>query len=229
MLPQPMLAAPFAVPDMEAADAFAVKIIAEHSRSPDGHEWAVPSIDITAPVAPGLEAAVAFGRGHVHRSGTTAFNGWSDLELVAKWELKPIPEEGGFGITVQPLLLAPVGEREVSEDDWRVELPIVFGWRTGALTLHAMSGYSASLSNKGDDIPFGALATYDVGDTLTLGIELVGSAPVSDLDSYEAEIGAAAAYAFADGWALEARVGRTVRIEDETKATNFLFAIEKEF
>ena len=229
LLPRPAMASTFTVPDMEAADAFAIKVIAEYSDSAEGHEWAVPSFDITVPIVPRLEAAVAFGRGHVHRSGTTAFNGWSDVEIAAKWELKPIAEEGGFGITVEPVLLIPLGEREVSEDDWRLELPVVFGWRTGPLTLHGMTGYSASFSDRGDAIPFGALATYDIGERLTVGVELVGSAPVSDLDGYEAEIGAGAAYAIADGWTVDGRVSRTVRIEGEAKSTNFLFGIEKEF
>lgn len=229
LLPQPALASTFTVPDMEAADAFAIKVIGEYSDSAEGHEWAVPSFDIDIPIVSRLQAAVAFGRGHVHRSGTTAFNGWSDVELAAKWELKPIAEQGGFGITVEPVLLVPLGAREVSEDDWRVEVPVVFGWRTGGLTLHAMTGYSASFSDRGDSIPFGALATFDIGESLMVGVELVGSAPVNDLDGYEAEIGAGAAYAIADGWTIDARLSRTVRIEGEAKSTNFLFGIEKEF
>jgi hypothetical protein len=227
--PHTVLAAPFAVPDMPAADAWALKLSAEHSRFDGGHEWAVPNVELMVPVAPGLEAAVVAGRGHVHNTGTKALEGLSDLEIAAKWELLPVPEQGGFGITVQPVVLVPLGNREVTEDNWRLELPVVFGWRRGALTLHAMTGYSVSLSNRGDAIPFGTLATYDIGETLTLGVELVGSAPVSDFDDYEAEVGAGAVLAFSEGWALEGRVGRTVRIKGEPKATNFLLAIEKSF
>jgi hypothetical protein len=229
LLPQGALASSFAVPEMDADDAFAIRVAAEHSRSSAGHEWAVPNVELIAPLAPGLEGAVSVGRGHVHQSGARAFNGMTDLAIEMKWELLPVPDDGGFGITVVPALLVPLGNRNVTEDDWRVELPVVFGWRQGPLTLHAMTGYSASRSDRGDAIPFGTLVTYDLGESLTLGAEFVGSAPINDLDGYEAEIGAGVEYEVAEGWALQGRVGRVVRVAGEPNSTNFLLAIEKAF
>lgn len=228
-LPGAAMAAPFAVPDLPAADALALKLSAEHSQSSDGHEWAVPNVELMVPVTRGLEVAAVIGRSHVHQTGARPINGISDLELAIKWELLPVPEAGSFGITVQPVLLAPLGDRDLSGRDWRVEFPVVFGWRQGPLRLHAMMGYSALLSDRGDTILFGTLATYDIGETLTFGVELVGSAPASNVDAYEAEIGAGAAYAFAENWTLEARIGRTIRLEDGSKSTNFMLAIEKSF
>jgi hypothetical protein len=228
-MPKGALASSFVVPEMDADDAFAVRVAAEHSRSSAGHEWAVPNVELIAPLATGVEGAVSIGRGHVHESGARAFDGLTDLEVELKWELLPVPDGGGFGITVAPALLVPLGNRDVTENDWRIELPVVFGWRQGPLTFHAMTGYSASLSDRGDAILFGTLITYDLGERLTLGVELVGSAPISDLDDYEAELGAGVEYEVAEGWALQGRVGRIVRLEGEPNSTNFMLAIEKAF
>ena len=229
LIPGGAFASSFVVPEMDADDAFAVRVAAEHSRSSAGHEWAAPNLELVAPLASGLEGAVSVGRGHVHESGTRAFDGLTDLEVELKWELLPVPDGGGFGITLAPALLVPLGDRNVAEHDWRIELPVVFGWRQGPLTFHVMTGYSASLSDRGDAIPFGTLLTYDVGDRLTLGTEIVGSAPIKDLGGYEAEVGAGLEYEVAEGWALQGRVGRIVRLEGEPNSTNFMLAIEKAF
>jgi hypothetical protein len=128
-----------------------------------------------------------------------------------------------------PTLLVPLGDRDVTENDWRVELPVVFGWRQGPLTFHAMTGYSASLSNRGDAILFGTLLTYDADERLTIGAEILGSGPIRDLDNYEAEIGAGVQYEVAEGWTLQGRVGRVVRLEGEANTINLMLAIERAF
>jgi hypothetical protein len=222
-------AAPFIVPDMPATEEPALKLVAEINRSDNMREWIAPAFDLTVPLGKGLETAIAIGRAYLKEDGASTTRGWTDAEWAVKWELKPVPATGGLGVTLQPLLIVPVGSDGLSGGDWRAKLPVVLGWRQGAFTLHALVGYSASLSNEGDDIALGSLVAYDLNDRLTIGAELVANMPIENLAGYEMIADVGATFAIAEQWAIEIRVGRTIRSADDEAAANLLFAIEKTF
>lgn len=202
-------ASPFETLDAEAAQSWEVKLLTEARFTPAGREVFGPALDLTAPLAPGLESSVTFGRVWA-REGGRVLSGFGDIEMAVKAELARQKANGsGFALAVEPALLAPTGVDGLSNDAWRLSLPIVVGRDVGRWSLRAMAAYARNLNGSADqEASFSALATRKVFDRLTLGGELVWELAAEEGQALGANLGFS--WEAAEGVEVQARLGRTL-------------------
>lgn len=225
-------ASPFEVPDLDAADAWELKVEGSMSKSDSERFVEAPVLDITAPIRPGLETSVTFGRGSLKVDGEGTKTGALDTEWAVKWEITSAADaDKRISFTTEPAVIAPTGAHGLSDDTWRVEVPLIAGRDFGPVGLRAMVGYGQSLEGSPDvEIPFGVLATYAVREGLEFGVELAGDTPAAEMGRYEAIVDVGFKWEFAKGLELQGRLGRTIRSRPgDEPATEVAFFIEKAF
>jgi hypothetical protein len=220
-------ASPYHITGLDAADHWEIKTIAKASAEGDERVLEAPLIDITAPLAPGLETSVTFGRGRLHVDGESTRTGAVDTELAVKWEVVPLGADGSIGVTVEPALIAPTGSAGLSDDTWWAEVPLVIGWNHGPLRLRGLVGYGRSLENDEDEISLGGLVEYKVGPELSLGLEAVSTAPSHDPDhSWKSMVDVGFKYELTPAVELQGRLGRSAHTAGDPRETEGAVYVE---
>jgi hypothetical protein len=225
-------ASPFKTPSLDSAETWELKVIVNAEDSASERTIEGPLLDITAPIRPGLETSVTFGRGYTQADGEGSHSGMVDTEWAVKWEIIPASKAGEqVTVTTEPALIIPTGAEGLSDDAWRVEVPIIIGRDVGPWQFRALAGYGQALNGEPDgEFPFALLATRKVRDNLRLGVELAGDAPAGAIDHYKAMIDVGFKWEFAEGLELQGRLGRSIRTPAGGEpATNLAFYLEKAF
>jgi hypothetical protein len=114
-------------------------------------------------------------------------------------------------------LVIPTGsaDRDLGGGEWRGELPIALGWKTGATKLYLQAGYAHGFGrSRGGTYPFGALVLYDLTDDFTVGAEIAGEG-ARDLDDDDKIVGNVGfQWNVLPKVELHASVGRMLRNDD---------------
>ena len=216
-------ASPYQMPDMHAATDFEVKLQAQYTVAGKDKALEGPALDITAPLRPGLETSVTFGRGRV--SG----QGWGNLdtELAVKWEAIPIGEEDGhLGITIEPTVLMPTGKTGLSAGEHQFALPVVGGANWGKFGLRGMLGWQHGFKSDDNAAQVGALATFDVTDRFSVGLEYAGESSMTRPHRYGSSADVGFTFALTPKIDLQGRIGHTLHSIDDTGATQAAVFLE---
>lgn len=219
-------ASPYRITGLDAADHWEVKTIAKDTVEGDERVIEAPLIDFTAPLAPGLETSVTFGTGQLHADGES-HSGAVDTELALKWEMVPIGADGTLGVTVEPALIVPTGSAGLSDEAWFAELPLVIGWNHGLLRLRGLVGYGHSLENDEDEISLGGLVEYQALPGLSLGLEVVNTAPSDDPERrWKSMVDVGFKYELSPTVELQGRLGRSARSAGDPRQTQGAIYVE---
>lgn len=219
-------ASPYRITGLDAADHWEIKTIAKHTDEGDERVLEAPMIDLTAPLAPGLETSVTFGRGRLHAEGESR-SGALDTELAVKWEMVPIGADGTIGVTVEPALIAPTGSAGFTDDAWFAEVPLVIGWNRGPVRLRGLVGYGRSLESDDDEISLGGLVEYKVMPKLSLGFEVVNTMPSDDPDQrWKSMVDVGFKYELSSTVGLQGRLGRSARSAGDPHVTQGAIYLE---
>ena len=220
LVPATATASPYKITGLHAADTFEIKLETK-IESKDGESVLEgPAIDLTAPIARGLEASFTFGPGRLKERGQAARWGVIDTEVAVKWEMLPQPEAGGFGLTIEPAAIAPTGSNGLGGGEWRVEVPLILGWARGPVQVRGQLGYERGLKTGEDEVSFGVVTEYDLSDTLSVGAEVVGGTPSLAVRDYEAQANLGFKLKVASKVELQGRIGRSLRNDDHVPETN---------
>ena len=223
MLAGAACASPFQMPDMHAATSYEIKIQAQYTHTRDGKSIEGPALDITAPLRPGLETSLTFGRGRV--SGQSWGN--LDTELAVKWEVIPIGEQDGrLGLTIEPTLVLPTGNRGLGAGERQLVVPVVAGANWGKFGLRGLVGYQHGFRSGDNTAQFGALATYELSDRLSVGLEYAGQASMRQPHDYESSADAGFKYALTPKIELQGRIGHTLHTPGNAGATQTAVFLE---
>ena len=224
----PVLAAPFHTPDLDAASTWEIK--PSYQWASDGFDNETGyEMDITAPIRPGLETSITFGRGTFKAYGEKAISGALDSEWAVKWEILPAGDGDGFGISTEPALIIPTGSAGFTDDQWALEVPLVFGWNRGRYSYLAMISYGQSFEDGDGEIGANGVIMWEATDTLKLGVELVTAAPSDRPDAYESELNLGFKWEFVEGLELKARIGQSLHREEGGHETSGAIYLEKAF
>lgn len=219
-------ASPYRVTGLGAADTWELKLVSKYDHD-DTETKVKGAFDITAPLAPGLETSVTFGRGWLREPGMRTRTGWIDTEIAVKWEILPLGEDGGFGITTEPALFVPTGTRGIADHEWQVEVPLVVGYKKGPAEVRGLVGYARSLDSGSDEISYGAVGEYDVNDRLSFGAELSGgTSPDRFMREYEVEADIGFKFALAEAIELQGRIGQSLRNDDHMREHHAALYVE---
>jgi hypothetical protein len=220
-------ASPYRITGLDAADHWEIKMIAKDTVEGDERVREAPLIDLTAPLAPGLETSVTFGRGRLHVEGESARSGAVDTELAVKWEMVPMGADGTIGVTVEPALIAPTGSAGLSDDIWSAEVPLVIGWNRGSLRLRGLVGYGRSLEDDDDEISVGGLVEYKVLSELSLGLEVMNTMPSDDPDQrWKSMVDVGFKYELSSTVELQGRLSRSARTAGDPRVTQIAIYLE---
>lgn len=220
-------ASPYKITGLDAADAWEVKLISKQAHEGDEHLLETPVLDFTAPLAPGLETSLTFGRGRLHADAEPARWGWLDTELALKWEIVPLREDGSIAFTTEPAIIAPTGSHGLSDDEWQVEVPLVIGWNRGPLRLRGLVGYGHSLQSEDDEISWGGLVEYKFTERFSLGAEVVNDMPSNDTGSWKSFGDLGFKFELLHDVELQGRIGRTLHTAgDDPRATEGALYLE---
>jgi hypothetical protein len=220
-------ASPYRITGLDAADHWEIKTIAKNTDEGDERLLEAPLIDLTAPLAPGLETSVTFGRGRLHAEGEAVRSGAVDTEVAVKWEVVPIGADGTIGVTIEPALIAPTGSAGLSDDVWSAEVPLVIGWNHGAVRLRGLVGYGRSLENDEDEISLGGLVECKVLPQLSLGVEVVNTMPSDDPDrKWKSMVDIGFKYELSPTIELQGRLGRSARTAGDPHVTQGAIYLE---
>ena len=209
-------ASPYQMPDMQAASTYEVKLQAQYTKARDGRTVEGPALDITAPLRPGLETSVTFGRGRV--SGEAWGN--LDTELAIKWEAIPIGEDDGHvGITIEPSIILPTGNWRLGAGEHQLAVPIVAGANGGKVGLRGMVGWQHGFRSDHNAALLGALTTYEVTARLSVGLEYSGESSMTRPHRYGSFADAGFTYAVTPKVELQGRIGHTLHSAGNAGAT----------
>jgi hypothetical protein len=223
MLAGVAVASPFKVPDLNAATAYEIKLQLQYTSEPAGKTLEGPALDLTAPLRPGLETSLTFGRGRA--PGQTWGN--LDTELAVKWEAVPIGEqEGKIGITIEPTLVMPTGNRQLGAGERLLALPVIAGANWGKLGLRGLVGYQHGFRSGDHTAQFGLLATYQLSDRLTLGVEYASQALMRRPHAYESSADIGFKFALTPAVELQGRIGRSLHSTGAAAATQTALFLE---
>ena len=216
-------ASPFQMPDMHAATSYEIKVQAQYTHARDGKSIEGPALDITAPLRPGLETSLTFGRGRV--SGQAWGN--LDTELAVKWEAIPIGEEDGqVGITIEPAVTLPTGNRGLGAGEHLLAVPVVAGANWGRFGLRGLIGYQHGFRSGDNAAQFGVLATYEVTDRFSVGLEYAGQAATGRPHEYESSADAGFKFALTPKVELQSRIGHSLHTPGNAGATQTALFLE---
>jgi hypothetical protein len=224
----PVLAAPFRTPDLDAATTWEIKPSYQWASNGFEHETGY-EMDITAPIRPGLETSITFGSGTFKTRGEKAISGAVDSEWAVKWEILPAGEGDGFGISTEPALIIPTGSAGFSDDQWALEVPLVFGWNRGRFNYLAMISYGQGFDENRGEIGANGVIMWEATDTLKLGVELATAAPSDRFGEFDSELNVGFKWEFVEGLALKARIGQSLHREDGGHETGGAIYLEKAF
>ena len=213
-------ASPFEVGGLDASNQYELKILTEIETSGSETILEGPAFDTTIPIARGLEASVTGGMGRLTLNGQKGTTGVLDTEIAMKYELISVPGSGGFGLTIEPALFLPTGTNGLSEDEWRLAVPMIAGIVRGRWEARAQISYELGFESDEAEFGFGFLIQRQLTDRLALGTELVGSTPSIAFD--ETDFGANIGFALALSNALElqGRFGHSIGRNDGEAITN---------
>ena len=215
-------ASPFQMPDMHAATSYEIKLQTQYTQARDG-KTVEAALDITAPLRPGLETSVTFGRGRV--SGEAWGN--LDTELAVKWEAIPIGEEDGHvGITIEPAVVLPTGDRGLGAGEHLLAVPVVAGANFGKFGLRGLLGYQHAFKSDRNAAQFGALITYEVSDRFSVGLEYAGESSMTRPHRYESSVDAGFKFALTPKIELQGRVGHALHASGNAGATQTAVFLE---
>jgi hypothetical protein len=178
----------------------------------------LPAIELTAPVTAWQEASFEVSRGMIREKNGRVVQGLRDLEAGSKIRLFQ-GEKGSLipTVAIEPTLVMPTGSvgRGLGDGEWRGELPVTFGWKSGAAKFYGQVGYAHGFGrNHGGTIPFGALLLYDLTETFTIGAEVAGEG-VRDFDEDDHVVGNVGfQWTALPNVEVHAMVGRTLRNDD---------------
>ena len=215
-------ASPFQMPDMHAATSYEIKLQTQYTQARDG-KTVEAALDITAPLRPGLETSLTFGRGRV--SGEAWGN--LDTELAVKWEAIPIGEEDGHvGITIEPAVVLPTGDRGLGAGEHLLAVPVVAGANFGKFGLRGLLGYQHAFKSDRNAAQFGALITYEVSDRFSVGLEYAGESSMTRPHRYESSVDAGFKFALTPKVELQGRVGHALHGSGNAGATQTAVFLE---
>ncbi|MFC3051587.1 transporter [Kordiimonas pumila] len=225
----PAAASPYHTTGLDAADRPEIKILSEYESA--GDDWSLegPAIDATLPIVPGLETSVTFGKGWLKEDGLPSESGWLDTEIALKWEVIRVPEEGGFGLTTEPALFAPTGTHGIGSNEWQLEIPVILGWEQGRTSLRTFVAYATSLESHEDELGFGAVAEYDVTESLSLGVEVSGDVPLAYETGYALEGDVGFTWDMGNDLELQGRISHSLHTEDGISVIGAALFLEKAF
>lgn len=232
LLASPALASPYATPDVDAASTWEVKVLGEWETSSDERVVEGPILDLTAPIRPGLEASVTFGRAWARPAGGPSISGVTDTEVAVKWELARPDEDGrGFYLTTEPAVFIPTGSAGLTNGEWRVEVPLIVGRDFGPWHLRGMVGYGSNLQGPADaEITLAGLAAFEVNDHFEMGVEVASDAPARLVGDYETLVDIGFKWEVVQDLEVQGRLGRTVhQAPGEAPATSLALFVEKAF
>lgn len=223
MLAGAAVASPFKVPDLHAATAYEIKLQLQYTSEPAGRTIEGPALDLTAPLRPGLETSLTFGRGRV--SGQAWGN--LDTELAVKWEAVPIGEQDGkIGVTIEPTLVLPTGNRELGAGERLLAVPVIAGANWGKLGLRGLIGYQHGFRSSDNTAQFGLLATVEVSDRLTVGVEYASQALMRRPHAHESSADIGFKYTLTPKLELQGRIGRSLHSPGDAGATQTALFLE---
>ncbi len=225
-------ASPYEIPDLDAASGWEVKIQAESKQSRDERSVEGPILDLTAPIRPGLETSLTFGRAWARTPGGPTYTGVTDTEVAVKWELARQGEHGsGVYVTTEPSVFVPTGSKGLTEDHWRIEVPLIVGRTFGPWAVRGMVAYGRNLDGPADgEVSVAGLVTYDLSEHFQLGAELATEAPSDLIGDYGATANFGFSWEALEGLEVQGRIGRTVReAPGSAPATTIALYVEKAF
>lgn len=229
VMPSVATASPYKITGLDAARTFELKLFTKVKSNRFGSEMEGPGFDLTVPVVSGLEASATFGPGRLHNVGGRTRWGVIDTEFAMKWEIVPLPEEGGVGVTTEPALIAPTGTNGLGDGEWRFEAPLVIGWARGPVEIRGEIGYERGFKSGEDEVSFGAVAEYDLTDSFSIGAEVTGNTPSLGFPGYETAADVGFKWEFAPSVELQGRIGRSLRDDDHVPQTDAALYIEIAF
>jgi hypothetical protein len=206
-------ASPYKITGLGAATSFEFKLFSNLKSTSLKSVLEGPGFDLTMPVARGLEASFTTGPGRLREDGRTRW-GMIDSEAAMKWEIVPMPENGGIGITTEPAIIVPTGTNGMGDAEWRFEAPLVVGWAAGPIEVRGELGYERGFKSREDEVSFGMVTEYDLTESFAIGVEVTGSTPSLMLRSYEAAADVGFKWEFLPSVELQGRVGRSLRRDD---------------
>jgi hypothetical protein len=115
----------------------------------------------------------------------------------------------------------------LSDEAWSAEVPLVIGWNHGALRLRGLAGYGHSLESDEDEVSLGALVECKVRPELSLGLEVVSTAPSEDADGrWKSMVDVGFKYELTPAVELQGRLGRSAARAGDPRVTQGAVYVE---
>lgn len=221
----PASGAPFTVSSPNTASGPEIKVGGEFKDSETKDTLTLPKVELKAPVASNLDAAVELPYKTIWQTGSRTESGVGDLEIKSKWNFLRV---GRFAMATEPLVALPTGNarRGLGEDDVAIELPLILGYKTGAWELGSELGYTHIFHQHRDGAYGGVLVMRRVLPTLRLGAEFVVEAPTALLREYDTMVNAGLKWGFGGRFELQALAGRTLHTADHDATSKFKLAVK---
>jgi hypothetical protein len=223
----PTFAGPFTVSSPSAETRKKVKVEAELKDTAGKDTLILPKLELTLPVASGLNIAI---KGHVRtvdKDGAPTETGLGDVEVKAKWNFLQAGE-GRIAMAIEPALSLPTGNhrRGLGDGHAGIVLPLILGYKKGAWELGGELGYEHVFGTADHDGYAGLLAMRRVTPALRLGAELVVEAEVMDFHRLDTRASAGFKLRLGKNSEIQGLVGRTLHAADHRAASRFKVAYE---
>ncbi|NOT39508.1 MAG: PepSY domain-containing protein [Alphaproteobacteria bacterium] len=188
------------------------------------------ALDLNYTIVPTFKLNLTLAEKRIEPVGGASESGFADTDFKFKWRFL---EEDSSGwqpaMSIAPNVTFPTAGRRDGLGDgvWRYKVPVQIGKTFGDYYTFGEFGYQWAASTiASDQLIYGLAAQRALTPSLTIGIELNGSAPSDSLRDYGLVANFGAAYVIDDHVQLLGSIGRTVRDRDrggpETLAQIFL-------
>lgn len=224
-------AAPFDVGSATVTGAYKIETMIEWTETTNKTTWVLPKVGLTIPLGSTFEVEFSGNYRFVDR-GVVQEDGWGDAAIKVKWAILAEEADGWLpGIALEPKLSLPTGEESLGlgTGDTYLDVPVLFSRSFGTVGIGAKLAYGFDLGEGADGVSWGVLGTVKIASGLTLGAELVGDSPSTQLDLQRLRVNAGFKLKLNDTATLDGLIGRTVRTPQADETTSGKLVLEVKF
>lgn len=167
------------------AESLEIKTKFYSTRGTDTHTWRLPGLSVSGPIHGHLEWGAGIGYALIGHRYEPDRHGWRDLSLSMKWRFLDHSAESGVTMAIEPEFSLPVGDESAGTGAGAVAfaLPLRVSGKRGRVRVTGEVGVEHVFGRDEDAVGAGILIEYAMTRQWSVGIELVGDAPRTQLSA----------------------------------------------